>query len=457
LSTVHGCTITSQRYAAHARVLADSFLQTHPGAPFSVLTLDGVPDALRGAERVEFLDLADVGIDELEANRLGTMYPLFAFANSLKPNLLSALLARAGGPVVYVDADGCLYDDLSPVAGLAEHHSLVLSPHLLDPDPVWQPDENLEETIIANGVYNAGLIGVGRGAEPFLRWWAQRTARRWTFDSYSGHGVDQSLLTLGATLFDYTVLADRGCNVAAWNLQRRDVEWEGDRPTIEAGPLRHFHFAFGFDPSNPEQLAPRSERPQPPWFPRLEERPGVARLAREYAQRLLECGYRDARAAPVRFAQTPGGVPLESWMRALYRVAIAQAERDRTDEPPNPFTDGDERFLEWVRSPQPPGIASRLPLREELLTRIDELERIRDDAVAWAEREGASRGAFERLAADRLRVAQAATAQREQAMGELERMRRSTSWRMTAPLRGVKAAGRAWRGRRAAPRQTPLG
>jgi chromatin segregation and condensation protein Rec8/ScpA/Scc1 (kleisin family) len=125
-------------------------------------------------------------------------------------------------------------------------------------------------------------------------------------------------------------------------------------------------------------------------------------------------------------------------MRSVYSVAIIRAERNGTEEPPNPFTHGDERFLEWVRGPQPPEVMDALAPRDNLLARISELEQIRDEAIAWAEREGDARQV---TVAERDALAQ----QLEHARSVMTHVLSSPSWRLTRPLRSVKTAAKALR------------
>jgi phage terminase Nu1 subunit (DNA packaging protein) len=275
--------------------------------------------------------------------------------------------------------------------------------------------------------------------------------------------LDQPWLVLASTLFDHHVLKDRGCNVAGWNLHARDVHWVGDRPTIDGGPLRHFHFACGYDPERPELLA----RDQKYW-PTLAGRPGVARLSREYARRLLDNGYVQERMRPVQGVAMLSGAPIEPWMRVVYRSALINAEQNGGVEPPNPFAHGEEHFSAWIRDRAVPtvdalmkGGASAWPEAgapdlqafelvaamarvRELAPRIGELEAIRDDAIAWAQRE-----------ADRSR---AAAAERDALARQLEDARavmtsvwNSPSWRLTRPLRGAKASVMGLRSRRRHP------
>lgn len=465
---MHGCTITSSYYLAHARVLAESFLQRHPGAKFSVLLIDGAA-GLSGDEPFEALTPADVGIDREEFERRATMYIAQGLATSMKPDLLLALLRRGHDPLLFIDADGYVYDDLGRLADLAREHSLVLSPHSNDPYPLWEVDSP-EQTFIRAGAMNAGLIAVSARAQPFLSWWAQRTARRCVFDPARGLFLEQTWLMLAPALFDHHVLRERGCNVAGWNLHTRDVQWQGDTPTIDGGPLRHFHFAMSYDPDHPERLT-ASEHAR--WWPPLRERPGAARLSREYAERLIAGGYRELRKPSRLFDAMPEGAPIEPWMRASYREALIHAEATGEPEPPNPFAHGQQRFVDWVQSqaqrmaagsatreaapsggPEIQG-ADSTPLAEDpfnaqemakamtdtskLLARIRELEEIRDESVAWAER-----------TSDDLEQAKVAIEARdtliaelqialEERLAQLNEIWHSPSWRLTQPLRTAKA------------------
>jgi hypothetical protein len=460
---MHGCTITTSHYLAHTRVLVESFLAQHPGAEFSVLMIDDSPGVSLADEPFQTLTPADIGIDEQEFERRATMYLTQGLAVSMKPNLLSALLARGHETVLFLDADSCVYYDLAPVVDLAQSHSLVLSPHCLDPYPLWKVDSP-EQTFIRAGIMNAGLLGIGSEAQPFLEWWGERTARRCVFDQPRGLFLEQTWLMLAPVLFDHHVLRDRGCNVAGWNLHTRDVEWDRDVPGIDGGPLRHFHFAMSYDPEHPERLT-ASEHAQ--WWPTLQERPGAERLSREYAERLIEHGYRQAKAAPPLFDTMPGGAPIEPWMRASYREALLDAEQDGTTEPPNPFSHGEERFMDWLapraverlasgsaeasRPASPDAtsqhedpfsaheLAQAMMDTGKLLGRIRELEEARDDAIAWAERVSDDLEQAKRAIAERDTLIREQEVELDRKLALMDDIWTSPSWRVTRPLRAAKS------------------
>jgi hypothetical protein len=473
---MHGCTITTSHYLAHTRVLVESFLAHNPEADFTVLMIDDWSGPSPECESFQTLTLADVGIDKQELNRRATAYITQGLANSLKADLMLAMLSRGHEQVVYLDADACVYAGLSHLGDLAERHSLVLSPHSYDPYPLWEVDSP-EQMFMRAGVMNAGLIGVGQSAQPFLQWWSERTARRCVFDLPRALLVDQTWLMLAPALFDHHILRDRGCNVAGWNLHTRDVQWEANVPTIDGGPLRHFHFAMSYDPEHPERLT-ASE--QAYWWPTLEERPGAARLSREYAERLLAHGYREVRHAPPLFDTMPGGAPIEPWMRASYREALIHAELSGEPEPPNPFAHGQERFVEWLQPRAVERLAGRAgagaaatsggvaacvkvaaPLVGEpfsaeemakammdtagLLARIRELEGLRDEAIAWAERVSQELEQTKELIArhdeaivERDTLIAELQAALEARLAQLDKIWHSPSWRVTKPLRATK-------------------
>jgi hypothetical protein len=469
MTPVQGCAIATRRYLAHARVLVRSFLEHHPEGRFSLLMVDSDEGGVIDDERFELLTPADMGVDERELHRRGTMYLAQGWADSFKPDLLCFLLARDGAPIVLLDADSCIYADLVPVVELASEHSLVLSPHNLDPLPLhgsnrheerWR-DDSPEQITMRAGLMNAGLIAVAPGAEHFLQWWSERTHLRCVFDEPHALMLCQTWLTLATVLFDHRLLRDRGCNVAGWNLHGRDVRWRGDTPEIDGGPLRHFHFAGSFDPDLPEQITPIESLAS--WWASLRERPGAARVARQYAQALIDYGYRQVHAAPRPYDQAPDGRPIEPWMRASYRAAVIDAERDSSPEPPNPFSDGPNAFFDWLRGRtaselenhgRHAGGGDTLSRRElttalldgdKMLTRIEELEAMRDEAIVWAKR---TSDELEITSAERDRQSEELSvllARIQELHSELAAQKTmmdsiwsSPSWRLTKPLRAAK-------------------
>ena len=104
--------------------------------------------------------------------------------------------------------------------------------------------------------------------------------------------------------------------------------------------MRLFHFAGGFDPRTGELGGARA----PAWWPRVADRPGLARLCADYAARLVAAGHEPA--------AEPGSDGLDWAMRAAYRDGLIAAEAHAAEAPPNPFADGVAAFTAWLAAPR---------------------------------------------------------------------------------------------------------
>ena len=320
-----GVTAIARNYLAHARVLADSFRSAHRRDRFVVLCVDAAPGELAD-EPFEVITGEEL-VGPVELARRGYIYSTQELVSSMKSEVLAHLVATHREPVVFIDADGCLYGALRDVARLARRHGIVLSPHRPAPAPTSDNDADYraEAMIVQAGVFNAGFLAVGPRAAPFLEWWRRRTARHCIGDIGAGFLMCQTWLGLVPGLFSHYVLADPGLNLMGWNLAGRDIGWRGSTPMIGDRPLRHFHFCARFDPHNPDRLSPHGDT-FPGWPETLDGFPGLTRLAREYAERLLAAGHDAMKAVPPVHAHHPDGSPIDPAERRAYRVALIEAE-----------------------------------------------------------------------------------------------------------------------------------
>ncbi|MDQ4040912.1 MAG: hypothetical protein M3141_04095, partial [Actinomycetota bacterium] len=177
------CTVATRRFVAQARVLADSFLEHHPGGRFAVLVPDDPHGEVEVDPRVAVLRPADVGVDDGELHRMALHYTVKELACAMKVVLARHLVAQ-GETVVLLDGDVCVYDDLAPLARAARETGLVLCGHSLSayptpdrypPNPTYAPRMRNaygpDQMTLQTGTFNTGVVGVApRGAE-FLEWW----------------------------------------------------------------------------------------------------------------------------------------------------------------------------------------------------------------------------------------------------------------------------------------------
>lgn len=327
-------TIVASNYLAMAQVLATSYLRSHPGHRFVILVVDDGPAEVDD-ERVDVWRLADLDIPSHELLTMLTMYEVREFSTAVKPPFLRALLSR-DEIACYIDPDIYVYAPFDDVVEPARQDDIVLTPHVLRPVPRDGLDVS-EETLRLSGLFNLGFLAVGRGADPFLRWWGERLVTDAVVDLPHGLFTDQRWVDWVPSLFRHVVSRDPGMNVAWWNAHERPVELaeHGDTavPTIEGGPVRFVHFS-GYDPKRPEIFSSWQPRPRQSWEPGEPLRV----LAERYGEELIASGHFERRRAAYQYDVADDGTPLTPALRRIWRASVL-AE----------LTDG--RSLDAIRTP----------------------------------------------------------------------------------------------------------
>jgi glycosyltransferase involved in cell wall biosynthesis/SAM-dependent methyltransferase len=346
---VNACTIIARNYLAYARALADSFLSQHPESQFTVLLLDDLRHEVDAAgEPFDVVRFDEIGISEQEQRRMAMIYDVLELSTAVKPWFLRTLLERGRDHVVYLDPDIWVFDSLAELEPLAREHSIVLTPHVLEP-MVRDGHEPSEQTILLSGIYNLGFIAVGATQDTtrLLDWWSDRLRRDCLIAHESGYFVDQRWIDFVPALFDHHIVRDPGYNVAPWNLPSRRLSHPDGRVEVNGRPLRFFHFS-GFDPRRPDLLSK---------FQGANPRIAVAEdsvltgLCAEYSREVLARGHEEANRVPYAFNKLPDGTPIDAYMRRVYRHVLVAAEAGATPMPPEPFApETAPEFSTWIRN-----------------------------------------------------------------------------------------------------------
>lgn len=384
------CTIVSRNYLSHARVLARSWAEHVPGAPFYLFVIDDLPDGVGPGAPATLLGPEDLGIANF--HELCFEYDVSELCTSVKPSLLLLMLDRfQEEQVIYFDPDIMIARPLQELWKPLGEASIVLTPNLLRPIPIDGLRPN-EQDILVAGAFNLGFVGVRRSEEgyEFLQWWEERLLNGGAVvDVPRGLMTDQKWCDLVPGLFSETaILRDDTYNAAWWNLHHRVVSREGDRFLVNGRPLSFFHFS-GFDPGRPELLTRENQN-------RMKLIPGtaLADLYALYTRLHLENGYHETSKWGCGFARLDNGVYVNLPLRRAY-LDLDEEARKRFG---NPFrTEGPDAFLSWATTPQPeeanlsPFLLSLYQMRFDLWDAFpDVMGADRQAFLHWARTDGAA-------------------------------------------------------------------
>jgi FkbM family methyltransferase len=339
-ASVTACTAATVAQLPAVRVLLKSFLDHHPGARFHVLLVDSddpsgiaVPDG-----PVEFLHPSAIGVDDEQLARLRTAYQGAELAYVLRPVLMRWLVTATdtSGVVLHLDPSVLV---LAPIvepilAGLVQR-CVVLLPRVLKPLPEDNRRPDAADLHKA-GLFDPALIAVNRGAEDFLRSWADHVLADGSAAFLDGASV----------LVDHHVLRDPGIGLSVFNAGQRALRAdETGRVTVDGAALRSVHFA-GFDPTRPWLLsADIDDRPRV----LLSEHRLLARLCAGYVNALTSAVNP---GDPAALEQRIGPARPPAALRAMYRIAWVEAERGG-ELPPPPWRGTGAEFAEWAYQPMP--------------------------------------------------------------------------------------------------------
>ncbi|SDJ42565.1 Glycosyl transferases group 1 [Actinokineospora alba] len=357
---VLGCTVVAKFALPAAEVLAQSYLEHHRDHGFVIVVTDDDEPVLRvGPAGCRALGARGLLSDEAEFFRMATAYTADELVDAVKPFVLRALLAD-NDAVVCLDAMTRVFAPFTEAADHALDHGIVLTPHFLAPFPAdgREPGHEVLEPL---GAFDTRFIAVGREAQPFLDFWAERSRLGSAAPKPGRVSRNQASLDLVPALFRHTVLRDPGFAVAYWNLHDRKLATDGDVLTADGKPVRFIHFD-GYSTKSPWLLTTRL-----PSRPRilLSELPVLRAVCDDYRDALIAAGHTERLRDDYRFGTFGFGTKLTPAMRSLFRHEWSRFARrelaptpfatTKPKLPPHPFGDdaGDE-FRRWLSSPATP-------------------------------------------------------------------------------------------------------
>lgn len=147
---------------------------------------------------------------------------------------------------IFLDGDTKIYGPFVELNEILNTHSIVVTPHILQPEASIDRVKSTELTLSKFGMYNLGFIAIRRSenANRFLNWWASRLEMFCYIDAEKQIFTDQRWIDYAPTFFDVHILKHHGYNKAPWNLYHRQVLLSNDNKYIVNDQyLRFFHFS----------------------------------------------------------------------------------------------------------------------------------------------------------------------------------------------------------------------
>jgi len=338
---VHAYTSFSFSYLNRARVLASTLRRQHPDWVIWAVLTDKEPENFRFDLDNEDFDRA-VTAEELfgaETNRWLFGHDIVEACTAVKGRALQHILADPDADkVIYFDPDIALFNAMDPVLSLLDDYSIVLTPHVIDPEPITARGAILDNEIssLEYGVFNFGFFAVSQHPEAhrFAQWWSDRL-HDWCHDRRDiGVFVDQKWGNLIPCFFDKVyILRDPGYNVASWNLSQRKMHFNADGlALINDEPLRFYHFT---------KLGPVGDAMTRRYAGNNTE---IYELWWWYRQEVIKATDPDIPKGWWYYGTFDNGVPIEKHVREMFR-----SREDLKVKFDNPFKTNLGTFYKWLK------------------------------------------------------------------------------------------------------------
>lgn len=373
-------TSIATNYLAKARVLADSLKRYHPDITFMICLVEREipPEAYDGG----FFDQI-ITADQLEIPEFLSFifrHTVVEACTAVKPFFFKYLIKNYTNenPFIYFDPDIIIVSPLLELIETLQSHNVVLTPHLLEPEETLDAIADNELCALRHGVFNLGFIALTDAPEvlKLVDWWSDRLYRFCYADYGNALFVDQKWFDFAPCFFEgIHIIRHKGYNVAPWNLSRRKVVLD-DQGSYKIGDFPVRFFHFsGMDSGANELMLAKYAGRES----------AVFRLRNHYLEKCQEFGQEYFQRIPWTYAYYHDGVRILPEQRSFYRSNLELQRRF-----PNPFNSRDYLALgESVQTSCPASLEPDL--------KVAKLEAL------------------------------------------LEVILKSKSWRLTAPLRNLKA------------------
>ncbi len=236
------CTIVQGKYAYRAIALFKSFQKFHFNSNFYILSLDEESDKILSQINSDILNIISFKNFENESLlKLRNERSIAEYCWTCKPYFISHIFnffKDKNKWIFYIDADSCIFGNLSEVIKNISDKSVILTPHR----------SNIEfflNDIKSSGIYNAGFIGFknDNDGKIALKWWLKKCTESCSMNPTNQVYGDQLYLNEMPNLFDFISISNHlGLNAAPWNITDKKIILINDVIFVNDFKLLHYHF-----------------------------------------------------------------------------------------------------------------------------------------------------------------------------------------------------------------------
>lgn len=244
---IHIFTSAAPNYLGKVKTLFHSLKEHHPEFVLHLLLVERRSEDL--GQELDFFDDVIFATDFEMGRDPGWLFShsLVELSTALKGMATLYLLEDLdAGQVLYFDPDIVLFSRIDEILDALQESSLVLTPHLLQPES--DPDAILDNEIcsLKHGIFNLGFLGVNQCPEGrrFAEWWSHRLTHFCQDDIAGGLFTDQRWIDFSPVFFENaTIVRETRFNVAPWNINQRSLAGSFDLGfTVDGEPLGFYHF-----------------------------------------------------------------------------------------------------------------------------------------------------------------------------------------------------------------------
>ncbi len=252
-------TSITANYLPKARILAESIKNNCSDAVFTLLVADNLPQDFN-LDQEPFDQLWQIEDLALPVNNIKQWifkHTVVELCTALKGQAILQLLEQNNqDKVIYMDPDTVAFSDFSELEARLEEYSVILTPHLTEPEKTTRGIIDNEICALQHGAYNLGFLAVKKDPQglQFARWWRDRLMKFCFDDIPGGLFTDQKWIDLAPAYFDRIYIErNPGYNVATWNMSNRVISELSGSYYVNDYPLQFYHFS-GFDSGAQEAM-----------------------------------------------------------------------------------------------------------------------------------------------------------------------------------------------------------